>query len=164
MNLLTWLHSCSSEVQPLETTNKTLVLEEEQGLSILASQEGRRHHSLTARYFYIRVPMQRDRKTSTQSWLRHDSPESVWRHRQGRPWRMGAREPTPSNTHQGTTCDVSGQQCLVSSRSYSQCALNVFYTGPTWNWSERLVTCLQDIKTQRSQVFLGCSLQVHSAH
>lgn len=78
----------------------------------------------------------------------------------------GSQAAHSQDTHHGTTSwsDVSGQQFLISSRFYSQCALNLFYTVATWNWSERLVTCSQDIKTQRFQVFLGCSLQVHSVH
>lgn len=73
MNLLPWLHSCSSEVQFLETINKTLVLEvQEQGL---CPRQPKRAET-TLSWLGIHVPMQRDRKTSTQSWLRHDSPES----------------------------------------------------------------------------------------
>lgn len=59
---------------------------------------------------------------------------------------------THRDTHHGTTSwsDVSGQQFLISSRFYSQCALNLFYIVATWNWSERLVTCSQDINSKVS--------------
>lgn len=103
--------------------------------------------------------MQRDKKTSTQSWLRHDSPECGG-HRES--MEDESQVATHSQGHTScTTSDISGQQqFLIPSRFYSQCALNLFYIVATWNWSERLVTCSQDIKTQRFQVFLGCSLQV----
>lgn len=94
------------------------------------------------------------------------SRERVWGTRTEQALEDGSQAAHSQDTHHGTTSwsDVSGQQFLISSRFYSQCALNLFYTVATWNWSERLVTCSQDIKTQRFQVFLGCSLQVHSVH
>lgn len=60
--------------------------------------------------------------------------------------------------HQGTgsSWQVSEQYSFVfSCRFYSQCALNLPYITTTWDWSEKLVACLQPIKTQGFKVFSG---------
>lgn len=43
-----------------------------------------------------------------------------------------------------------GNKVYVSFRFYSQCALNSYHITTTWNWSEKLVTCLQYIKLKVS--------------
>lgn len=49
---------------------------------------------------------------------------------------------------------------MFSFKFYSQCALTLSYTTATWDGSERLVTCLQHIKTQGFRALLGASCPV----
>lgn len=140
----------------LERINKTLVLEVK-GARVLSSASQRGGGTPTNTTLSrlgssnpcADAEIQED--THTELAKTRLSRERVWGTRTEQALEDGSQAAHSQDTHHGTTSwsDVSGQQFLISSRFYSQCALNLFYTVATWNWSERLVTCLQDIKTQK---------------
>lgn len=102
----------------------------------------------------IHVLMQRYGKMSTRSWRCGLSPTRVL----GNTDRNVHRAGLGPSAHRGqnnimvqllVTCQWA-TKCMFSFRFYSQCALNLYYIIATWNWSEKLVTCLQCIRTKVS--------------
>lgn len=153
------MHPCSSEVQHFwKWINEALVLEvKEQELYPPPAKEGEKPQT----------PFSHDYVTlKSMCWCRGtgrcphgaDDVDSLQPECWGTRDRNVHRAGLGPSAHRGqnnimvqllVTCQWA-TKCMFSFRFYSQCALNLYYIIATWNWSEKLVTCLQCIRTKVS--------------